>query len=266
MDCTFCLDCVHACPYNNVGLIARTPTSELWSDPYRSGLGHFSRRADLAALVVVLTFGTFLNAFNMIKPVHAMQALLARSLNTTSSAPGLALVFVLVLIVLPAALLTRGGARQSSLGPDRGTPAHRQRHALCLCARTAGLRHVAGALQLHFLTGGLTIVPVIQSFLADVGLFGGKVQWGLGALAPTDWLFPIEAVLLYLGAFGSIVTAFRIGRDRTPADEPEVRRATLGAALPWILVVLLLLGFGLWIMLQPMEIRGTLQVVTGTGG
>ena len=118
----------------------------------------------------------------------------------------------------------------------------------------------------HFLTGGLTIVPVIQSFLADVGLFGGKVQWGLGALAPTEWLFPIEAVLLYLGAFGSIVAAFQIARDRTSADEPEARRAILGAALPWILVVLLLLGFGLWIMLQPMEMRGTLQMVGGARG
>ena len=74
MDCTFCLDCVHACPYDNVGLIARTPTSELWTDPYRSGIGRFSRRADLAALVVVLTFGAFLNAFNMIRPVYALQA------------------------------------------------------------------------------------------------------------------------------------------------------------------------------------------------
>ena len=150
MDCTFCLDCVHACPYDNVGLIARTPTSELWTDPYRSGLGRFSRRADLAALVVVLTFGAFLNAFNMIKPVYALQALLARSLNTTSPAPGLALAFVLGLAVLPAALLERGGAGQPCLGPDRGTPAREQRYALCLRAGAAGLRHVAGALQLPF--------------------------------------------------------------------------------------------------------------------
>ena len=90
---------------------------------------------------------------------------------------------------------------------------------------------------------------------------GDWVRW-----RRTEWLFPIEAVLLYLGAFGSIVAAFQIARDRTPADEPEARRAILGAALPWILVVLLLLGFGLWIMLQPMEMRGTLQMVSGTRG
>jgi len=50
MDCTFCLDCVHACPCDNVGLIGRTPTAELWTDPFRSGIGRFSQRRDLAAL------------------------------------------------------------------------------------------------------------------------------------------------------------------------------------------------------------------------
>ena len=118
----------------------------------------------------------------------------------------------------------------------------------------------------HFLTGGLTIVPVIQSFLADVGLFSGKVQWGLGALVPPEWLFPIEAVLLYLGTFGSIVAAFQIAQGRMPPDEPQARRAILGAALPWIVLVLLLLGFGLWIMLQPMDMRGTMQMVSGVRG
>ena len=184
MDCTFCLDCVHACPYDNVGLIARTPTSELWTDPYRSGIGRFSRRADLAALVVVLTFGAFLNAFNMIKPVYALQALLARSLNTTSSAPGLALVFVLGLIVLPAALLGAAALASRAWGQtgERRLADNVMRYVYALVPLGFGmwLAHYS----FHFLTGGLTIVPVIQSFLADVGLFGGKVQWGLGALVP----------------------------------------------------------------------------------
>jgi len=266
MDCTFCLDCVHACPYDNVGLIARTPTSELWTDPYRSGVGRFSQRADLAALVVVLTFGAFLNAFNMIKPVHTLQALLARLLHTTSSAPGLALVFVLGLIILPACLLAAAALASRAWGQtgERRLVDNAMRYVYALVPLGFGmwLAHYG----FHFLTGGLTIVPVIQSFLADVGLFSGKVQWGLGALVPSEWLFPIEAVLLYLGAFGAIVAAFQIARSRTPVDEPAARRAILGAALPWILVVLLLLGCGLWIMLQPMEMRGTLQMVTKTGG
>ena len=48
MDCTFCLDCVRACPHDNVGVLATIPGSDLWSDRLRSSIGHFSRRPDLA--------------------------------------------------------------------------------------------------------------------------------------------------------------------------------------------------------------------------
>ncbi len=77
MDCTFCLDCVHACPHDNVGMIGRLPTRELWSDPFRSGIGRFTRRPDLAALVVVLVFGAFANAAGMVGPVAQWQGRLA---------------------------------------------------------------------------------------------------------------------------------------------------------------------------------------------
>ena len=37
MDCTFCLDCVHACPHDNVGVRAAPPAGQLWHDRQRSG-------------------------------------------------------------------------------------------------------------------------------------------------------------------------------------------------------------------------------------
>ena len=57
MDCTFCLDCVHACPHENVGILVGLPGKELWEDPVRSGIGRFWKRPDLALLVLVLVFG-----------------------------------------------------------------------------------------------------------------------------------------------------------------------------------------------------------------
>jgi len=39
VDCTFCLDCVHACPHDNSGMLSRAPASELMVDPQRSGIG-----------------------------------------------------------------------------------------------------------------------------------------------------------------------------------------------------------------------------------
>lgn len=35
----------------------------------------------------------------------------------------------------------------------------------------------------HFLRGEVAIVPVVQSFLADIGLTAAGPRWGLGALA-----------------------------------------------------------------------------------
>ena len=79
MDCTFCLDCVHACPHDNVGILSRLPASELMVDPIRSGIGYFSRRKDLAALAIVFTFGALLNAFGMVSPVYAVETLAGKN-------------------------------------------------------------------------------------------------------------------------------------------------------------------------------------------
>ena len=79
MDCTFCLDCVHACPHDNIGILSRLPASELTTDPLRSGIGYFSRRKDLAALAIVFTFGALLNAFGMVSPVYAVESWLGNS-------------------------------------------------------------------------------------------------------------------------------------------------------------------------------------------
>ena len=93
MDCTFCLDCIHACPYDNVGIIGRVPTSELWRDPFRSGIGRFSQRLDLAALVALFVFGSFINAFAMIRPVYALRDQIGRWLGRPSPTLELAVIF-----------------------------------------------------------------------------------------------------------------------------------------------------------------------------
>jgi cytochrome c oxidase assembly factor CtaG len=69
LDCTFCLDCVKACPHDNVGLMAVAPAKTLLSDPYRSSIGRLSKRTDLLALVLLLVFGAFANAAGMVSPV-----------------------------------------------------------------------------------------------------------------------------------------------------------------------------------------------------
>ena len=69
LDCTFCLDCVKACPHDNVGLLSVTPAKTLLSDMYRSSIGRLSKRSDLVALTLLIVFGAFVNAAGMVAPV-----------------------------------------------------------------------------------------------------------------------------------------------------------------------------------------------------
>lgn len=253
LDCTFCLDCVHACPYDNIGLVGRLPTAELWRDPFRSGIGRLSQRTDLAALVAVLVFGSFVNAFAMIGPVYALRAEIGRWLAGPHPTLELAFIFALGLLILPGLLLVAAGwITRRRLGPAAGPlPAVIGRFVYALVPVGFGmwLAHYS----FHFLTGALTIVPVVQSFAADIGLYRGNVQWGLGPLVPGEWLFPIEALCLYGGAFGSLVAAVQIARRQTAG----ARVNALAVAGPWLVLILMLLVAGLAIMVQPMEMRGT---------
>ena len=262
MDCTFCLDCIHACPYDNVGIIGRVPTSELWRDPFRSGIGRFSQRLDLAALVALFVFGSFINAFAMIRPVYALRDQIGRWLGQPSPTVELAVIFVIGLVVLPALLLSASGLITRMLArrdePIRGLIS-RYIYALVPLGFGMWLAHYS----FHFLTGGLTLVPVVQSFLADVGLFGGAAQWGLGPVVPGEWLFPIEAIFLYAGAFASIVAALQIAQNHLGAAQTGGPAVALKIAAPWMILILLLLIAGLAILVQPMEMRGTMLMSGG---
>lgn len=255
MDCTFCLDCAHACPYNNVGVSMRLPGEELWVDPWRSGIGRFSRRPDLAALVVLFTFGALLNAFAMVTPVYALEDWLAGLLGTQSELPVLALMFLMGLVVVPAVLLgLTGWLSQQARGGDRhnlGAEITRYAFALVPVGFGVWLAHYT----FHFLTGFWTFVPVVQSFVADIlGLpLLGTPRWELGPLVPAGWLFPLELGFLGLGWFGSLLVAYRLAALDAP-------RHPWRAFIPWAGLLSLLFVAAIWLMGQPMEMRGTFLV------
>jgi hypothetical protein len=256
MDCTFCLDCAHACPYENVGISGRLPASELWADPQRSSIGRFSRRVDLAALVAVFTFGALLNAFAMVTPVYAVEDWLASLLNTQAELPVLALIFLVGLFLLPALLLAVTGwiSRAWAGARERTTLLGwltRFSYALVPMGFGVWLAHYA----FHFLTGFWTFVPVVQSFVADIAgtPLLGTPRWDLGPLLPAAWLYPLELGLLGLGWLGSLLVAYRL------ADREAERRAW-AAFLPWAVLLSLLFAAAIWLMGQPMEMRGTFLV------
>jgi ferredoxin len=245
MDCTFCLECVQACPHDNVGILSRPPASELMSDPRRSGIGYFSRRPDLAALTLVFTFGALLNAFGMVSPVYTLESWMARAMHVSHEAPVLGAIFIFALVVEPvfllgaAAWLTRVWA-----GSRRGILATIVRYAYGLVPMGFGmwLAHYS----FHFLTGMLTLVPVVQNAVSP---WLGEPLWRWTGL-PTRFVQPLEFGFLALGLMGSLMVMHRLAEGEEGAHPAR-------AFVPWAAVCLLLFAASVWLILQPMEMRAT---------
>lgn len=248
LDCTFCMDCVHACPHDNVALGTRLPGDELAVDPVRSGIGRLSKRRDFAVLAVVFTFGALLNAFGMVSPVYAFQTWLADVLGTRSEGLVLSVLFVLGLVVEPVVLLLVAGALARRLGrSEEPLLAHVARFAYGLVPLGVGVW--AAHYAFHFLTGLWTFIPVAQSAAADIGLPLGTPNWGRGGLSAAS-VQPIELGLLLLGLVGSIAVTLQLARGGT------LERPGRGL-VPWAALYVLLFGTAVWLLSQPMEMRGT---------
>jgi cytochrome c oxidase assembly factor CtaG len=253
MDCTTCLDCVHACPHDNIGLMAVAPGRELWLDRPRSGVGRFAQRRDLAALVLLLVCGAFANAAGMVAPVAETQHWLAAR---TGLSP-LSLITGFYLLALLLVLLAVGAAASISRHwgplPQRTLAvATRYSYALIPLGFAMWLAHYS----FHFLTGYETIVPVAQRCAADLGLdLFGTPEWSLACCRPAaTWLLQLEILFLDAGLLLSLYTAYRL--SLVHASE---RGAALKALAPWAALLILLFAAGIWILFQPMQMRGTLM-------
>lgn len=250
LDCTFCLDCVHACPHDNVALAARLPAEELWDRTPRSGVGQPHRRADWSVLAALFTFGALLNAFGMVSPVYALQDWLAGALGTTSEGAVLGTLFTALLVIEPVLLLGLAAVASRALsGRREPVPAVALRYAWCLVPLGFGvwLAHYS----FHLLTGLWTCVPVAQKAVADLcgRALLGQPAWGLGGLSAAA-VGPIEQGFLALGLLVSAAVALRLARDDAP-------QRPLRAAAPWLVLQGLLFCAALWLLSQPMEMRGT---------
>ncbi|MCC9599156.1 hypothetical protein LOC67_01190 [Stieleria sp. JC731] len=263
LDCTFCMDCVYACPADNVGIIARLPGEELGQIGSRSGLGVLERRLDFSVLAVVFAFGALLNAFAMISPVYTLERAIANATGLRVEWPILAAIFSLFLVIEPAILLLSAAVITKRLtGSNDSAIAIVKRLAPSLLPIGFGvwLAHYA----FHFLTGALTIIPVSQNAVRQA--FGtawlGKPQWSLGGM-PESMVYAIELGFLLMGFIGSVATAWMIlhriqqGFASKGPDRASLQSSVAKATVPWGVLYFLMLVSAIWIMNQPMDMRGT---------
>ena len=250
LDCTLCLDCVHACPHDNIALSARVPGAELAESGRRSGIGRLARRWDIAALAVVFTFGSLLNAFGMIGAARGLDAWISGVLGLPSEAPALAVVFVAALVAAPGALLCAAAAATRVFGADRQRSITQVAVNFAYALVPFGFGMWLAHYGFHLLTGLFVVVPVVQRAAADV--FGssllGDPLWRLTGMRSGS-VFPIQVGFILLGAMGSLAASFRIAGRDYPAR-------TVRSFVPWAILVTGLAAVALWILAQPMDMRG----------
>ena len=171
-------------------------------------------------------------------------------LNLHSEAGVLGMLFVIGLGVAPVLILLTAAGFTASVagGAAKSLRATALQYAPALIPFGFGvwLAHYG----FHLFTGILTVVPVAQS--AAIDLLGvaalGEPLWRWSGMPPGA-VYPLQLGFVLLGASGSIGLVHGI----TARDYAGARPL---ASLPWLCVIVMLGVAALWILGQPMEMRG----------
>ncbi len=271
MDCTLCMDCVKACPHDNIGITASAPGLDLLSDPPRSSVGRFSSRVDLAVLVWLISFSSLANAAYMVAPVASGLDELAQRYPFFASNLGslllLAAVFGLFLLMwLGFAWLVRAwSGHKSTL------------YFFCrfaLAALPLGLAVWAGHLAFHFATSSSSIGPIVQHALGsappaspmDHHAMTHSMDTSMNmpmamASRPSDFvlvpgsrgfsLFNLQLWILDLGMLLTLYVGWRI-------IQPFVASfwTRFAVIVAWLVYAGAFYAASIWLFTQPMQMRG----------
>jgi hypothetical protein len=246
-DCTLCMDCVKACPHDNIGIVTRSMTHDVLTTEPTSSLGRLSRRTDVAAAAVVLVFAGFANAAAMVGPGGDFLLAAGRRLPWLSTDLG-SLAGVLV-----ALLLAGGVVWLASLAARGGSS---RREAFCrgaLALVPLGMGMWAAHLLFHLVMGLPGLLPLVEQVGSDLGLRSIGPQWSAGSnVLQGNGLLQLQLLFLDGGLLLSLYLLWR-----TVADRRLTRR--LLAMAPLALLTIVLYACGFWLLLQPMQMRGVMM-------
>jgi hypothetical protein len=237
-----------------VGILAGFPTKALWAKRRFSGFGLLGRRPDLAALVLILVFGAFANALGMVGPFLDWQDSLRRALRLRSPFFVTSAFYILALIVMPIFAVGAAGVlsrRWGRLEESLLEVVTRFSFALVPLGFAMWLAHYS----FHLLTSYAGVVPAVHRFVADLGCRAlGAPDWSCACCMPAaDWVPRMEIVALDVGLLMTLYAAFRIARTQAKKTSQALK-----AFFPWAMLAFCLFALGVWIVLQPMQMRGTM--------
>ncbi len=241
-DCTFCLDGVQACPHDNVGMIAVAPGSSIRGDRRGSGIGRLWERWDAAALVWAVVFGSLVSAASMVDPVMGWMHLVYAHFGLHSMLPVTTSLYLGGMVLAPLVLAWLCGCLSSWLGRTEGgwqTAARSFAFAMVPLGTAMWVAHFA----FHLLTGWTAILPVAGRIF---GWAGFTVSLGI-----PSWLQTAQILILDVGLVLGVYLVWKAAQSQTISTGLAVR-----ALIPWASLAIGIWAVAIWILFQPMQMRG----------
>ncbi len=257
-DCTLCMDCVRACPSDNVSLRPQSPFRELERDPVRSSIGRISARPDIAALILVVVFSSLANAAVMVAPVARFLADFRQHHPWAGgwfvSLPATCLfAAALLLLYLGGVKLMQSLAGQPTL-----------RTVFCrfsIALLPLGLSVWLGHLAFHLATSWPSLPALFQHLHAraaaapqDMAMTTAAPSASMFApsLGPNgDNLFDLQVWIVNLGLFVSWYAGWKLIRQIAAPPRRVGPMTTV-----WVGSSTALYAVAVWIFTQPMYMRG----------
>jgi cytochrome c oxidase assembly factor CtaG len=223
----------------------------------RAALGRLSRRPDVAALVLVLVCGALVNAAGMVSSVAAWEQAWQDWIGGGALLQVMTGVLILGVLITPALLAAVCGVLSQALGGLRG------RWQELTCNFVTALVPLGCSMWLahlvsHLVTGAHTVVPVAQRAAADLGIgLLGAPHWALASTPVLlDWLPSLQILLLDCGLLLTLYIGWRMALRLTSRAARAV-----GVLAPWGGLALALYAAGVWMVFQPMPMRGMMHAM-----
>jgi hypothetical protein len=99
----------------------------------------------------------------------------------------------------------------------------------------------------HLVAGWSTVIPVVERLFSRVTYTGDPRAW------IPNWLPSLELAFLDLGLLLTLYSTWRVACRVALGD-----RMALAVMAPWAVLAATLYSAGLWIVFQPMQMRGTM--------
>jgi cytochrome c oxidase assembly factor CtaG/polyferredoxin len=252
-DCTLCMDCVKACPHDNIGILPRSITADVLNTGPTSSLGRLSRRTDIAAAAVVLVFAAFANAAAMVPSGATLLSQAGSRLPWLATGAGSFAAVVAAALAAASVVWMAGALSRTML--SHGSRPETYTDAFCRTALALvpiGMGMWAAHLLFHLWMSVPALPPLLAQAAGDLHLHVFGPNWNSNA-GVTGANALLQMQLLLLGS-GLLVTLYVAWRMADVAGQRLSRRLLATAPRAMLAVALYIVGF--WLLLQPMQMRG----------